>query len=73
MNEEDKDNINKVNEQKIDEKQSPGESTPSDDKSSETSPATGFALLPLVLSKSVIQPPLFTEISNQKVGYTLSK
>ena len=40
MNEEDKDNINKVNEQKIDEKQSPGESTPSDDKSSETSDFT---------------------------------
>jgi len=40
MNEEDKDNINKVDEQKIDEKQSSGKSVPSDDKSSETSDLT---------------------------------
>ena len=40
MNEEDKDNINKEDEQKIDEKQSSGESIPSDDKSSETSGLT---------------------------------
>ena len=40
MNEEDKDNINKVDEQKIDEKQSSGKSAPSDDKSSETSDLT---------------------------------
>ena len=40
MNEEDKDNINKVGEQKIDEKQSSGESKPSDEKSSETSDLT---------------------------------
>ena len=40
MNEEDKDNINKEDEQKIDEKQSSGESIPSDDKSSETSNLT---------------------------------
>ena len=40
MNEEDKDNINKENEQKIDEKQSSGESKPSDEKSSETSDLT---------------------------------
>ena len=40
MNEEDKDNINKEDEQKIDEKQSSGESTPSDEKSSETSDLT---------------------------------
>ena len=40
MNEEDKDNINKEDEQKIDEKQSSGESIPSDDKSSETSDLT---------------------------------
>ena len=40
MNEDDKDNINKVDEQKIDEKQSSGESTPSDEKSSETSDLT---------------------------------
>ena len=40
MNEEDKDNIDKEDEQKIDEKQSSGESTPSDEKSSETSDLT---------------------------------
>ena len=40
MNEEDKDNIYKEDEQKIDEKQSSGESTPSDEKSSETSDLT---------------------------------
>ena len=40
MNEEDKDNINKEDEQKIDEKQSSGESTLSDEKSSETSDLT---------------------------------
>ena len=40
MNEEDKDNISKEGEQKIDEKQSSGESVPSDDKSSETSDLT---------------------------------
>ena len=40
MNEDDKDNINKVDEQKIDEKQSSGKSVPSDDKSSETSDLT---------------------------------
>ena len=40
MNEEDKDNINKEDEQKIDEKQSSGESKPSDEKSSETSDLT---------------------------------
>ena len=37
MDEEDKDNIYKEDEQKIDEKQSSDESVPSDDKSSETS------------------------------------
>jgi len=41
MDEKDKDNINKEDEQKIDEKQSSGESVPSDDKSSETSDLTG--------------------------------
>ena len=40
MNEDDKDNINKEDEQKVDEKQSSGESTPSDEKSSETSDLT---------------------------------
>ena len=40
MNEEDKDNISKEDEQKIDEKQSSGESTPLDEKSSETSDLT---------------------------------
>ena len=40
MNEEDKDNIYKEDEQKIDEKQSSGESTPLDEKSSETSDLT---------------------------------
>ena len=40
MNEEDKDNIDKENEQKIDDKQSSGESALSDDKSSETSNLT---------------------------------
>ena len=40
MNEEDKDNINKEDEQKIDEKQSSGESTPLDEESSETSDLT---------------------------------
>jgi len=40
MDEEDKDNINKESEQKIDEKQSSGESTPLDEKSSETSDLT---------------------------------
>ena len=40
MNEKDKDNISKEDEQKIDEKQSSGESTPLDEKSSETSDLT---------------------------------
>ena len=40
MDEEDKDKINKESEQKIDEKQSSGESTPLDEKSSETSDLT---------------------------------
>ena len=40
MIEDHKDNINKVDDQKIDEKQSSGESIPSDDKSSETSDLT---------------------------------
>ena len=40
MNEDDKDNINKEDEQKVDEKQSSGESSPSDEKSSETSDLT---------------------------------